>query len=163
MVFFETFRDNELYYNRGDNSCALHLHRSIELVYVTRGTKKIKLGNQNYELLENDLLVCPPYQPHTFYESENSEQIVTTAFLEYCPQFHTICQHAKAQTNVFHDTKKQLLPLFESLDQCPNKVLFCGLINIVKIKNTEVAVQMSSSGSRQTRNGVKGNHRRTFY
>ena len=129
MTRFEIQRDNEQYYKRGENVCTLHLHRSIEILYILHGEKQVILGNHEYTLKANDLLVCPPYQAHTYKESENSEQIVATLFTEFCPQFSQLCKLAEPKTHVFHDKKKELLPYLLQLENAANAVLYSALVN----------------------------------
>jgi len=129
MAYFELHRDNQLYYARGENICSLHLHRSVELLYVLHGEKTVKLGNHTYILRANDLLICPPYQPHLYMPSERSEQVVATVFTEFCPHFELLCKTATPKTHVYHDANNEILPLVLKLQTKTNDVLFSGIIN----------------------------------
>ncbi len=130
-MFFETNRDKIAFYNRGDNSCVLHFHRSVELLYVLSGEKIAYLNGTEYRLKEGDLLVCPPYALHAYPQAEYSEQIAATVPTEHCRQFETLCQSMQARSAVLHDGEREFLPLLTMLGTPSNGILFEGIANTV--------------------------------
>lgn len=50
-----------------------HLHISIELIYVNKGHKKIKIGENIYTLSEGDVAVILPNIVHTYMDYEEEE------------------------------------------------------------------------------------------
>lgn len=130
-MYFETHRDKEIFYSQADNYCQAHFHRSVELLYVTKGEKTIFLNGKEYRLCVGDLLVCPPYSLHAFPPSERSEQIVTTVPANVCPNFEKLCNTQAPETPVFHDQNGEIASLIKKLKNCKNDILFSGLVNYI--------------------------------
>ena len=130
-MYFETGRDNSKYYAHKDNNSPPHFHQSVELLYVLRGEKTVLVGDKQYVLHPNDMLVCAPYVMHRFSPCEQGEQMVATCPTEYCSQFEKLCETMQPSTPVFHDSLQELLPAFTALKACDNDVLFTGIINTI--------------------------------
>lgn len=128
-MFFETVRDQQLYYLHGDNVCPPHFHRSSEILYVLSGTKTVYLSGKKMQLTAGDVLFCPPRLVHKFIKSDNGEQIVATITEELCPQFTQYCRANVPEKYVIHDHDKALLTLIQALKQPKNPVLFAGIAN----------------------------------
>ena len=130
-MYFETGRDNSKYYARGDNLCLPHFHQSVEILYVLQGEKTVFIGDRHYLLHPNDMLVCTPYVMHYFPPDGQGEQMLITCPAEYCQRFVKLCESMQPSDPIFHDIKKELLPVFSMLESCDNDVLFTGLVNML--------------------------------
>lgn len=130
MTYFETNRDKHVYYKYGDNLCAAHLHRSVEILYIVKGEKQVWLNGAFYLLGEGDCVIAPPYCVHR-YEPSAGEQIVATVPTEYCEQFERLCANARPTTHLFHDTDGSIEKLLRSLKDPPNELFFMGTANLL--------------------------------
>lgn len=128
-MFFETIRDQKLYFLRADNVCMPHFHRSSEILYVLSGKKTVFLNGEKKELFAGDVLFCPPYLVHKFVKSEDSEQIVATIAAEFCPQFTQFCRANVPDSYVIRDEDGSILKLVSALENPKNEMLFLGAAN----------------------------------
>ena len=128
-MFFETIRDNELYFSDGDNYCLAHFHRAVEIMYVITGTKTVFLDGKRHELQAGEVLFCPPYLVHQFTASENSSQYVVTATTKYCEKFDSFCQNKVPETYIIKDENGKIADLIAQLQTPQNEILFTGIIN----------------------------------
>ena len=128
-MFFETIRDNELYFSDGDNYCLAHFHRAVEIMYVITGTKTVFLDGKRHELQAGEVLFCPPYLVHQFPASENSSQYVVTATTKYCEKFDSFCQNKVPETYIIKDENGKIADLIAQLQTPQNEILFTGIIN----------------------------------
>lgn len=129
MTYFETNRDNKIFYHQGDNVCVAHLHRSVELLYVVNGKKRVWLNGKRYDLQTGDFMLCPPYCVHCYEAESGGEQIVATIPTEHCEKFDELCKTALPQTHVLHDEDGELLRLTTALENAPNPLFFSGVAN----------------------------------
>ena len=130
-MFFETIRDREIYYKRGDNFCEAHFHRAAEILYVVNGTKRAFVDNREYFLRAGEFLVCPPYTLHQFSPSENGEQIVASVPAPFVEPFEKLCKGKTPKDHKQKDEDGGILKLMTALCAPDNDVLFHGLSNAI--------------------------------
>ena len=132
-MFFETIRDNELYFSvgdeNGDNSCLAHFHRAVEILYVITGTKTVFLEGKKHEVEAGEALFCPPYLVHQFPVCKNTTQYVVTAPTEYCEKFDRFCRDKTPQSYIIKDEKDKIKSLITQLKTPQNEIAFTGIIN----------------------------------
>jgi AraC-like DNA-binding protein len=132
-MFFETIRDNELYFSagdeRGDNSCLAHFHRAVEIMYVINGTKTVFLNGIKHEVKAGEALFCPPYLIHQFPQCENTTQYVATAPTEYCEKFDRFCRDKTPETYIIKDENDKIYSLITELKTPQNEIAFTGIVN----------------------------------
>lgn len=130
-MFFETGRDQAVFFARKDNTCSAHFHRSAELMYVLCGEKRAILNGKGYALSAGGILVCPPYAVHAFSPSPGSEQIVVAVPAEYCARFEAFCETRQPESPVFYDRDGRMLRWFEEIRNADNEVLLEGIVNCI--------------------------------
>lgn len=147
MTYFETSRDSKTFYHQGDNRCAAHMHRSVELLYVLEGEKRVWLNGKRYDLQSGDFILCPPYCVHRYEAAEHGLQIAATIPTEYCEKFDELCKTTLPQTHVLRDTDGELLRLTTALKNPPNALFFSGVANqILGIFTAKVPFLPAESG-----------------
>lgn len=132
-MFFETIRDNELYFSKGDkngdNSCPAHFHRAVEIMYVISGIKTVYLDGAKCEVNAGEALFCPPYLVHQFPICENTAQYVATAPREYCEKFDRYCRGKRPEKYIIKDDDGQIFSLISELKTPQNEISFTGIVN----------------------------------
>lgn len=126
-MYFETSRDIKIFYHQGDNRCTAHMHRSVEILYVLKGKKRVWLNGKCYDLQVGDFMLCPPYCVHCYEPAENGLQIVATIPTEHCEKFDELFKNTLPQTHVLRDTDGELLRLTTALENPPNSLFFSGV------------------------------------
>ena len=66
---YEHQRDRAEYFKLGENTCNIHFHRAIELIYCVNGEKQVYIDEEQHILGKDDLLVLPPFTVHRFPEN----------------------------------------------------------------------------------------------
>lgn len=145
-MYFESIRDQQVFYCRGENFCPAHLHASVELLYVLSGEKTVWLDGEKYQLHASDFLVCPPYSVHRFCPSENSEQIVASVPEEYCKRFHRFSLNNVPESPVCKDTDRTLLPYLKILGEAENELVFEGAAELLLGRYMKRAAYRAADG-----------------
>lgn len=132
-MFFESNRDQSMFFGIGDNYCTPHIHHSPEILYVLKGKKTAFLDGKKYDMSEGDILVCPPYLVHYWHlQDDSEEQIAATVLPRYCTEFDSFCKNHSSSSPVVHDddgTFRQLLMALR--DATKNETLMKGICNCV--------------------------------
>lgn len=127
-MIFESGRDNKCFFRTGDNVCLGHFHRSVELLYVLDGEKRVIINGKELFMQEKQLLICPPYAQHSFFKS-TGKQIVATVTAEFCPEFEQLCQAKCPQTFIVNDVDGELLRFIRQMEHPFNAIHLRGVIN----------------------------------
>ena len=69
-----------------DHCCSMHFHRKVELLYVTKRTKRVIVNNAPYVLQQDNLCIIDSYSLH-YYEPSDGEQTVVTLTTASCENF----------------------------------------------------------------------------
>ena len=103
-MYYESFRDLSPFYSISTNICSAHFHKSVELLYCFKNTKKVLVSNEEYILNEGDLLVVFPYEIHSFYPSEPNTLCVAFPPLT-CEKFITTVSGKKPVNRVIKNSE----------------------------------------------------------
>jgi AraC-like DNA-binding protein/mannose-6-phosphate isomerase-like protein (cupin superfamily) len=60
-----------------NNTYPLHLHKSVEITQVLSGKIQITINEQEYTLVEGDVAIIFPNQPHSYKTKENSRILLS--------------------------------------------------------------------------------------
>lgn len=76
--FYENLRDTHEFYNCGKNFAYTHYHKAIEVIYVFKGTLKVKLNETKYVLREHQMIFIPPYWMHAIEINNKAQSQLNT-------------------------------------------------------------------------------------
>lgn len=153
-MLFESKRDKNTYYSKGDNVCNPHFHKSAELIYVVTGEKKVRIGSRELTLSEGQMAVVPPCEMHTFLPSVCGVQIVLSVLPRYCEQFSKTCDRALPSDYVYSDERRELLPFFLEAEHNKSELFLLGLANLAFARFCS-AVRFSARVDKSARNKLE--------
>lgn len=88
---YEKERDGKLFcYIDNNLDVPAHMHNSIEIIYVVRGTAKAFYDGKEYTLSENEAFIAFPQRIHNYYESHDIKAIISIIPVEFLPEFRTL-------------------------------------------------------------------------
>lgn len=132
MLPYYEYRD-EIFFIREQEDCKsfpAHLHISIELVYINKGHKKIKIGETEYILNEGDIAVIFPNTVHSYidYNEENANTnntIITLVIFNHTQYFEfkerlsgiTATTPVVSRENIHEDVKYCIAALLKNFDK----------------------------------------------
>ena len=123
--------DERIWYKKGENFCYTHFHHAIEILYVTKGNKKVNINNQDYILSKGDVLFCPPWAPHGYKECADSEQICIVAPCEYCQNYSKLFINNTPSCIIIKDSDDFFLSNIQKLQHPQNFIQYEGLLNLI--------------------------------
>ena len=128
-MIFESKRDNQRFFKRGENFCKPHFHSSTEVLYVLSGEKLAIVNEKEYLLTQGQVLVCPAFFVHAFPRNEvENQSIVVTIRPEDCQEFYHACQEQTPISLVFSDDNKTVLNYLSVLEKAKNNLSITGAI-----------------------------------
>lgn len=126
------YRD-EIFFIREQEDCKTfpaHLHISIELIYINKGRKKIKIGETKYSLNQGDIAVVFPNTVHSYIdydeEKDGAEGTVITLIIFNHTQYFEFKERLSGITattpvvrkeNIHDDVKYCIGALLENFDK----------------------------------------------
>lgn len=132
MLPYYEYRD-EIFFIREQEDCKTfpaHLHISIELIYINKGRKKIKIGETEYSLNQGDIAVVFPNTVHSYIdydeEKDGAEGTVITLIIFNHTQYFEFKERLSGITattpvvrkeNIHDDVKYCIGALLENLDK----------------------------------------------
>lgn len=75
---------------RKNNTCYLHYHEGIEMVYNQKGTMQATVDGINYNVCAGQLLLCSGYNAHCYNTADTSDVIILMIPLDFVPEIRTI-------------------------------------------------------------------------
>ena len=103
--------------NGRDQSCPMHFHRKIELLYNLDEEKNVFVNNKRYVLHANNLCVVDSYSLHC-YEFSNGKQALLTLPTIRCERYFEYRRNKILCGNVIDDEKyckEKIWPYFKNL------------------------------------------------
>ncbi len=73
-----------LYYTHG---WPIHIHKSLEFVYVLRGTLHTTIGQNHYDLIPGDAVFVMSFQPHAYVPEHDTVYFITCFSPSHIPYF----------------------------------------------------------------------------
>lgn len=123
--------DKRIWYKKGENFCATHFHRAIEILYVVSGEKQISVNNRDYTLTKGNIFFCPPWCTHCYKKSNNSEQICIVAPSEYCINYEKLFINNTPSSMLIKDTDNFFLSHIQKLQHPQNYIQYEGILNFI--------------------------------
>lgn len=132
MLPYYEYRDEIFFIREQEDykSFPAHLHISIELVYINKGHKKIKIGETQYLLNEGDIAVIFPNTVHSYidYDEENGSEnstVITliifnhTQYFEFKERLSGIAATTPvvSKENIHDDVKYCIAALLKNFDK----------------------------------------------
>lgn len=132
MFYYEADRDNSLYVAQRDCLSSPHFHQSVEIVFVIRGEKPIRVNNRLYTLQEGDFLLLMPYDVHEYLPS-GGEQLCAAFPPEDCRDFLAAIHNLTLEENRFEksDFTQDVYAHMKLLKEKKNPVFLRGIINYI--------------------------------
>lgn len=147
-MYYESFRDLSPFYSISTNVCSAHFHKSVELLYCFKNTKKVLVSNEEYILNEGDLLVVFPYEIHTFYPSESNTLCVAFPPLT-CEKFITTVSGKKPVNRVIKNSEftKDIFNHLTLIKNNVSEITMIGITNYVLGRILDVIPLAKNSGT----------------
>lgn len=98
----------------GDHLAGPHFHKKLELLYNIKGTKIVTVGNVEYEMHPDNVMIVDSYQLH-HYEPSDGEQMLLILPVVYCEHFFSYRKNKILTTNVVTDAeycREKIKPYF---------------------------------------------------
>ncbi len=95
-----------------------HFHASLEVVYIRRGHSTVLVGQTEYRLAPDDLLILFPHQIHAYRDDEALERVLLFIPLDTIPAFRDYVCAVLPDCPVVHDAAARyprLIALFEDI------------------------------------------------
>lgn len=102
----------------GDHLAGPHFHKKLELLYCLTEEKTVNVGNCEYVLKPNNVLIVDSYQLHFYQPAETGEQMVLILPVAYCNHFLQYRKNKTLRSSVVTDTqycKEKILPYFNRI------------------------------------------------
>lgn len=80
----------------------IHLHKHLELAYVTGGEMQMTLGGKEYIVQEGDCMLVFPYQIHSLASQGDVDLTLVIADMEYVGEFQEELTHYELECPFFH-------------------------------------------------------------
>lgn len=131
-MIFESTRDNKLFRGLGDNVCAPHFHKSVEIMCVLSGIKRTVINGETVILCAGDVVFCMPFDVHEYFPSEG-EQLCFAFPPEYCEEFYAFTKGRRLKNNKIEKSgvTESLLAQMNKIGEIKNPVYMRGAINCI--------------------------------
>lgn len=100
---YEHERNSEEYFLLGKNTCNVHFHRSIELLYCMEHSKTVYLNGCEVRVGKGELLVVPPLAAHYFPSPEPYDSLCVVMPMNYTDIFNQQADGQWFENDVFTD------------------------------------------------------------
>lgn len=82
-----------------------HIHRHVELVYLTKGAFTAILDNKEYQVKAGDLFVVFPYQIHYYYSDKKAEGYIAVFSSGLHPKLKSVFRKKTPFIPILHDNE----------------------------------------------------------
>lgn len=83
----------------------VHLHKHLELAYVTGGELYMTMGGKEYTVKDGDCILVFPYQIHALASRGNVDLTLVIADMDYVGEFQEELAHYELECPLFHRTQ----------------------------------------------------------
>lgn len=105
---YEFARDkvDDLYIAIGyDNYCKSHFHKQMELYYIYRGKVEIELNRNKFTLNKGDLLICNPFDIHSFNKYGLALTFVISVPTRFMPYLEKCSGYSRFDGNIIRSSQ----------------------------------------------------------
>lgn len=122
-VAYGQYSGIRLYHNRNVIEFDAHWHSALEILYPIENDYKVRIGNQEYDVKEHDILVIAPGTIHSYSPPPTGERIfilIEYSNLENLPSIKNILQTIRPYALI---TKEAYPPLNKALCEILNYII----------------------------------------
>ena len=142
--FYESYQDkksddtfSKVSWILGETKYPSHYHRKIEITYVLKGTVKSTINNTKLIGEIDDIIFCPPFYPHDYDTTPDTERIVFIPHPSYTADFEFETKGKTFSPLVLSDktyNRTEILPVLEQIMENDKhqktQMVIRGLVNV---------------------------------
>lgn len=85
-----------------------HLHKSFEFIFVEKGTLKVSVSKEEYEVTKNQAVMVFPYEVHSITADADTVYFVAVFSMDLCESFYSFTEKSAPETHLFTPQKETI-------------------------------------------------------